>query len=146
MAEWLTRPEEWRDFFGRFERIVLVANSDAVSIDAVASRHGDGALYVFFNKVYKVLATPFRHKSLLVARSSPVGANIVYRREVSEVLGYLPEEHLAGILGLACHVEERFSSAAAFDGRPAGSLQLTDHFANFYPGSHRPTSGFALAL
>ena len=146
MAQWLAQPDEWRQFFDRYRRVVLIANSDGVDISAVTQKHGDEALYVFFNKVYKVLKTPFGGEALLVARSSPIGANIVYRKEVGAVLGYLPDSSLTGVLNLACGTDEVFSDAHEFVGRNAGQLQLASHFADFYPQSHKPTSGFALAV
>ena len=76
-------------FFKGFARVVLVANSDAVDIAALSARYGDGTLFVFFNKVFKVLDAPFERPSLLIARSSQAGANIVYRGEVGTVLRLL---------------------------------------------------------
>ncbi|MEN3791774.1 3-deoxy-manno-octulosonate cytidylyltransferase [Fulvimarina sp. MAC3] len=144
--DWFASPEDWQRFFSGYDRVVLIANSDAVEIGEALKRHGENALFVFFNKVYKVLDKPFEKRSLLIARSSPSGANIVYRREVSDVLGYFQEGALLGVLGLACSDAEQFSPISAFEGRRAGRLRLADHFKNFYPTSHVPTSGFALAI
>ncbi|MDY8110701.1 3-deoxy-manno-octulosonate cytidylyltransferase [Fulvimarina sp. 2208YS6-2-32] len=146
MAQWFARPDEWQRYFEGYRRIVLIANSDAVEIAAAVRRHGRDALYVFFNKVYKVLDAPFAENALLVARSSPVGANIVYRREVADILRFFPPDRFAGVLNLACDDGERFSGAEEFGGRRAGQLQLAAYFDRFYPLSHKPTSGFALAV
>ncbi|RFC62853.1 3-deoxy-manno-octulosonate cytidylyltransferase [Fulvimarina endophytica] len=145
-SQWLVSPEDWQAFFDAYERVVLIANSDEVAIAEVVKKHGEGALFVFFNKVYKVLDAPFEAPCLLVARSSPSGANIVYRREVEEVLSYFRKDALLGILNLACADTERFSPIAAFEGRRAGRLSLAGYFREFYPTTHLPTSGFALAL
>ena len=145
-VDWFSSEEDWRGFFGRYDRVVLVANSDAVDIHTVVAKHGDTALFVFFNKVYKVLSAPFGAPSLLVARSSPAGANIVYRREVADVLGYFQGDALIGVLGLTVGADENFSPASAYQGRRAGTLRLVEHFADFYPRTHLPTSGFALAI
>jgi hypothetical protein len=72
-------PGEALSRFEGFGRVVLVANSEAVDVADLQARHA-GALFVFFNKVYKVLDRPFAGDALLVARSGPAGANIVYRR------------------------------------------------------------------
>jgi hypothetical protein len=135
----------WAGQFSGFERVVLVANSDAVDIASLASRYGEGTLFVFFNKVFKVLDAPFQRPSLLVARSSAAGANIVYRREVDDVLRLLRGEHFHGIANLKAGEGEVFSPVGDFDGARVGYLDLAPVFLDFYPETHVPTSGFALA-
>jgi hypothetical protein len=139
-------PAGWAAFFADYADIVLVANSDDVDMAALVSRFGPGALFVFFNKVYKVLDAPFAGAALLVARSSAAGANIVYRREVETVVGYFAPPGFAGILNLKAADSERFSPASDFGGTPAGFLDLSAHFSGFYPDDRIPTSGFALAV
>lgn len=136
----------WAAFFGGFARVVLVANSDAVDIAALTARYGDGTLFVFFNKVFKVLDAPFDRPSLLIARSSQAGANIVYRREVGTVLQLLRGPQFHGIANLKAGAAETFSPAESFENAPVGFLDLAPVFADFYPGTHVPTSGFALAF
>ena len=138
--------DEWRSFFRRYEHVVLVANSDAVDVSALRSRFGESALYVFFNKVFKVLDAPFEGRSLLVARSSPAGANIVYRGEVESVVRLLAPPGFCGILNLRAAQAEVFSRPDEFAGTPAGFLDLAGFFDGFYPATHVPTSGFALAF
>jgi hypothetical protein len=138
-------PEGWAGFFGRFDRVVLVANSDAVEIAALAARYGEGTLFVFFNKVFKVLDAPFDRPSLLIARSSHAGANIVYRREVGDVLRLLRGEQFHGIANLRAGEKEVFSPVEDFKGARVGYLDLVPVFLDFYPETHVPTSGFALA-
>lgn len=146
MIDGFRSPEDWRGYFAGFETIVLVANSDTADLDMLEKEFGADTLFVFFNKVYKVVKGTFPRRSLLVARSSPAGANIVYRNEVAAVTSRFQAEALEGILNLSCGPEEIFSPAEAFGGARAGHLDLTGHFAGFYPETHRPTSGFALAL
>ena len=136
----------WAGFFGRFEQVVLVANSDAVDMAALAARYGEGTLFVFFNKVFKVLDAPFTRPSLLIARSSHAGANIVYRREVADVLRLLESDRFEGIANLKAGAREVFSPAEAFEGARVGFLDLMPVLGGFYPASHVPTSGFALAF
>ena len=136
----------WAGFFGRFEQVVLVANSDAVDMAALGASYGEGTLFVFFNKVFKVLDAPFTRPSLLIARSSHAGANIVYRREVADVLGLLRGGQFEGIANLRAGDREIFSPAEAFEGARVGFLDLTPVLAGFYPTTHVPTSGFALAF
>lgn len=137
--------DAWRSFFGSYRRIVLVANSDAVSSSML--QPADDTLFVFFNKVYKVLSEPFAGPSLLVARSSPAGANIVYRREVDEVTKLLRSERFLGICNLRVGTHERFSEPREFGApEPISSLDLVSAMADFYPATHVATSGFALAV
>ncbi|KQT59668.1 MULTISPECIES: hypothetical protein [unclassified Aureimonas] len=136
----------WSAFFGAFDDIVLVANSDAVDIADLDRRFGEKTLFVFFNKVYKVLDQAFVRPSILVARSSEAGANIVYRREVEDVVRLLAEPGFRGILNLRVAPVERFSERREFGERAVGFLDLADHFADFYSARHVPSSGFALAV
>ncbi|WP_182084612.1 3-deoxy-manno-octulosonate cytidylyltransferase [Aureimonas sp. ME7] len=137
----------WRAFFARYETIVLVANSDAVRIDELRRAFGERTLFVFFNKVYKVLAEPFDGECVLVARSSPAGANIVYRREVDDVLRLVRSPAFRGIVNLRAGTHERFSSVEEFGGATdIGHLDLAPTMAGFYPSGQVATSGFALAV
>lgn len=136
----------WSELFSRYTHIVLVANSEQAQLDAVRSGLPDTALFVFFNKVYKVLERPFDGNALLVARSGSVGANIVYRREVGDVLNYFPGDRFVGVANLRVDAGERFSRAEDFGGAAVGHLDLASHFTDFYPKGRIPTSGFALAV
>ncbi|TFF24833.1 3-deoxy-manno-octulosonate cytidylyltransferase [Jiella endophytica] len=136
----------WAGFFSRFATILLVANSEAADVAALRKAYPDRVLFVFFNKVYKVLSGPFDGDSLLVARSSPAGANIVHRREVEAVCSHFPGPKFNGILNIKAIPAERLSEAAEFGDRPVGHLDLSEHFAGFYPPDYAPTTGFALAL
>ena len=139
--------ERWAQFFRGFRTILLVANSDAVRIDDLRARYGEGALFVFFNKVYKVLDRPFEGECLLVARSGPAGANIVYRREVGDVAKLVRSPRFHGICNLRVGTGERFSAAEEFAiPEPVGHLDLSQNLSGFYPETHLATSGFALAL
>lgn len=142
----LISAEDWRGFFAVHSEIVLVANSDAVDIGALRAGMSGGALFVFFNKVYKVLDRPFDGHALLVARSGMTGANIAYRREVGEVLKFFPSARFAGVMNMMSGETEIFSPAGDFEGAPVGHLDLTGYFADFYTPGHRPSSGFALAV
>ncbi|MBO0904157.1 3-deoxy-manno-octulosonate cytidylyltransferase [Jiella sonneratiae] len=139
-------PDGWAGFFSRHRTVVLVANSEAANVEALRESFGDGVLFVFFNKVYKVLKAPFDGPSLLVARSSIAGANIVHRREVETVCGYFEGPGFSGILNLKALAAERFSEARDFGERSVGHLDLAADFADFYPPDYAPTTGFALAL
>ncbi|MBB3934753.1 3-deoxy-manno-octulosonate cytidylyltransferase [Aureimonas phyllosphaerae] len=139
--------ERWAAFFGAYATIVLVANSDAVDIASLRARYGASALFVFFNKVYKVLDAPFDGECLLVARSSRAGANIVYRREVEDVLRLVRSERFRGICNLRAGRHERFSAPAEFGaGIAVGQLDTAASMDGFYPSDQVATSGFALAL
>lgn len=133
-------------FFSAFPAIVLVANSDAVDLRSLKGTYGPDALFVFFNKVYKVLDRPFEGSCILVARSGPAGANIVYRREVGDVLRLVNGPGFRGILNIRGGAGEAFSDKAAFGFEKVGHLDLAPSVAGFYPSTHVPTSGFALAL
>ncbi len=127
-------------------RIVLVANSDAADVGTLETLDDGSTLFVFFNKTYKVLNRPFGRPCLLLARSSPAGANIVYRREVEAVTRHLVGPGFRGIVNLKAGAKERFSAPAEFGGHAVAPLDLSRAFVGFYSPAHVPTSGFALAL
>jgi hypothetical protein len=141
----LLASEDWRPLFSAYSTIVLVANSGNVDVNALRAKLPVDTLFVFFNKVFRVLERPFDGNSLLVARSGLAGADIVYRREVHNVVRFFNGDRFHGIMNLTGSSREKFSPASAFNGVPAGHLDLTDFFADFYPTEHVPSSGFALA-
>ncbi|MCB8837077.1 3-deoxy-manno-octulosonate cytidylyltransferase [Aurantimonas sp. VKM B-3413] len=138
--------EGWAAFFSGYSRIVLVANSEQVDIVSLRARYAEDTLFVFFNKVFKVLSEPFEGNALIVARSSPSGANIVYRREVDAVLRLLRGPGFRGIANLRAGPREVFSRREEFGDAEVGFLDLCEIFDDFYPRTHVPTSGFALAF
>ncbi|TCL62378.1 3-deoxy-manno-octulosonate cytidylyltransferase [Rhizobium sp. BK251] len=143
----LKTAEDWRRLLSPYPYIVLAANSDAVDMKALQAEFPPNSLFVFFNKVYKILDRPFEGNALLVARSGTMGANIVYRREVGDVVAYFPNEGFLGIMNLRVDAGERLSDPSEFGGGvPVGYLDQADFFAEFYPPGRMPTSGFALAL
>ncbi|OWV98420.1 3-deoxy-manno-octulosonate cytidylyltransferase [Rhizobium sp. R72] len=138
--------EDWRSFFLGYSDIVLVANSDEVDIDELTSRFPETTLFVFFNKVYKVLSEPFTRAAVLVSRSGAQGANLVKSGKVSKVLPYFDKGSFLGIINLTIGGSERPSPASAFGDVKVRHLDLTDVFAPFYPPTSLPTSGFALCF
>nr|WP_082960259.1 3-deoxy-manno-octulosonate cytidylyltransferase [Rhizobium leucaenae] len=145
-AAGLTTADEWRSVLAAFSHIVLVANSDAVDIGSLQQQFPSSALFIFFNKVYKVLDRPFHGYSLLISRGQPRGANIVYRGEVGDVVKFLPKEHFLGIMNIRLGLEEKLNPAADFQGAPTGHLDLVGFSNDFYTEGKTPTSGFAMAL
>lgn len=138
--------EQWRAIFAAFSHIILVANSDAVDIAELRRQYPTNALFVFFNKVYKVLEAPFPEHALLISRGSSRGANIVYRREVGEVVKFFPKDRFLGIMNIRLNAEEKLNTAAEFENTPTGHLDLSGFCSDFYPEDKLPTSGFAIAL
>jgi hypothetical protein len=141
----LSTRDDWRSLFAAFPVIALVANSDEVDIDALRASLPRDTLFVFFNKVYKVLHRPFDGNSLLVARSGTGGSNIVSRGEVGKGVSYFPPGFL-GIMCMRAAGVDKVTPASAFGGIPTGQLDLTDYFTDFYPADHLPSTGFALAV
>jgi hypothetical protein len=138
--------DDWRPLFASYSAIVLVANSDSVDIDALRASLPEDALFVFFNRVFKVLDRPFDGNALLVARSGSGGANIVRRREVANVVGYFPSDRFLGIMSVKASSHEKVATTSDFGGVPTGQLDLAGYFADFYPPDHLPSTGFALAV
>lgn len=145
-AAGLNGTDEWRRVLAGFSHIVLVANSDTVDIGSLQTQFPETALFVFFNKVYKVLDRPFHGHSLLISRGQPRGANIVYRGEVGEVVKFFPKEYFLGIMNIRLGLEEKLNPAVDFQGAPTGHLDLVGFCSDFYTEGKTPTSGFAMAL
>lgn len=136
----------WKEFFGRFSNIVLMANSDALDPVVIEKQFpSDGSLFIFFNKVYKVLDNRFSSSALLVARSGKSGANIVHRREVPEVLRFFPGSNFLGVVNVRTASEERFSPECDFgQATPIFHVDLEPILQASYPAFKIPTSGYAI--
>lgn len=145
-TENLATPEQWRALFSRFSHVVLVANSDEVSVKELQEEYPGTALFVFFNKVYKILDEQFSGNSLLISRAQPRGANIVYRNEVADVVKLLASQKFLGIMNIRLAEIERLNTRADYLGTPTGHLDLVGFCADFYPKDKVATSGFAMAL
>jgi hypothetical protein len=142
----LSTREEWRSLFASYPVIALVANSEEVDIDALRANLPGDTLFVFFNKVYKILDRPFYGNSLLAVRSGTGGPNILTRGSVDHVVGYFPPDRFLGIMCIRAGAVEKVTPASAFGGVPTGQLDLADYFMDFYPDDHLPSTGFALAV
>ncbi|MBM3094312.1 3-deoxy-manno-octulosonate cytidylyltransferase [Ensifer sp. T173] len=142
----LVAAEQWRALFADFSHIVLVANSDQVDIEELQAEYPSTTLFIFFNKVYKVLDKKFTGHSLLISRAQPRGANIVYRQEVADVVKLFAPEKFLGIMNIRLGAGERLNTTSDYLGTPTGHLDLTGYCAEFYPANKTPTSGFAVAL
>ncbi|MFQ6240269.1 3-deoxy-manno-octulosonate cytidylyltransferase [Sinorhizobium meliloti] len=145
-TENVATPEQWRALFSRFSHVVLVANSDEVSVKELQEEYPGTALFVFFNKVYKILDEQFSGNSLLISRAQPRGANIVYRNEVADVVKLLAPQKFLGIMNIRLAEIERLNTSADYLGTPTGHLDLVGFCADFYPKDKVATSGFAMAL
>ncbi|HVK91747.1 MAG TPA: 3-deoxy-manno-octulosonate cytidylyltransferase [Mycoplana sp.] len=145
-ASGLTSPEDWRRLFSPYSHIVLIANSTAVDVPALCAQYPPTTLFVFFNKVYKILDRPFEGHALLISRGQPRGANIVYRGEVDQVLSFFDRAHFLGIMNIRLNAEERLNTAADFRNAPTGHLDLPGYVDSFYTEGKTPTSGFAMAF
>src|ERR1700712_31902 len=145
-ASGLTDPQGWRRLFAAFSHVVLVANSREVRSEELQQAFPESALFVFFNKVYKVLDKPFMGHALLISRGQPRGANIVYRGEVGEVVKFFPRDRFLGVMNLRIHASEKLNTAADYENNPTGHLDLVGFCGDFYPEDKLPTSGFAMAL
>jgi len=138
--------EEWRAFFSPYSHIVLIGNSEAAQPEQLLQTYPPATLFVFFNKVYKVLDSGFDAPCLLIARSGMMGANIVHRREVADVLKFFQTERFLGIVNVRVDGSEALSPTSAFNGATVRHLDLRDILGQTYPSGKFATSGFALTL
>lgn len=142
----LTQPDGWRQLLSSYSDIVLVANSTASNVRELRAQYPADTLFVFFNKVFKVLDQPFEGHALLITRGQPRGAGIVYRGEVDEVLSFFDKAHFLGIMNIRLAEDEKPNTAADFHDAPTGHLDLRGHFDPLYTEGKVPTSGFAMAV
>ncbi|GGF85393.1 3-deoxy-manno-octulosonate cytidylyltransferase [Rhizobium wenxiniae] len=145
-TENLCSHEEWQSFFSRFSHFVLVANSDDQTLDAIRSSYPDTALFIFFNRVNKVLKEPFVGNSILVTRSNQAGSELVYRDILGQMVALLPAPGFLGVMNMRTVEFERLMEPSQFKQAPAGTLDLAEYFHDLYPQEHTASSGFAMAL
>ncbi|MDM9645453.1 3-deoxy-manno-octulosonate cytidylyltransferase [Rhizobium sp. S163] len=138
--------EEWKSLLAGYSDVVLVANSDEVNIEELKARFPDTTLFIFFNKVFKVLNEPFTRPSLLLSRSGTLGANLVKSGKVDKVLPYFDMRTFHGVVNVKAGPNEQLSPASAFGDVHVRHLDLTEVFTPFYPPTGVPTTGFALCF
>lgn len=145
-TENLRSPEEWQSFFSQFSHFVLIANSDEQTLEGIRPLYPDTALFIFFNRVNKVLNKPFDGNSILVTRSNQAGSELVYRDILGQMVSLLPTPGFKGVINMRVVEFERLMEPSQFKQAPAGTLDLAEYFRNFYPQDHTASSGFAMAL
>ncbi len=146
LADISTLTTDPRGFFAPYSSVVLVANSrDAVGI-LESQELGARPLFIFFNRVYRILSQRYDGDCMLISRSSPVGSSLVYRKELPDVLSLVEGKGFRGIINVRARDKERLSPAEDFQGRPVAFLDLADWAKAIYPkGRRMPSSGFAVA-
>lgn len=138
--------EQWQQFFSVFSHIVLIANSDANQIETLRRSYPDTTLFLFFNKVDKVLSAPFQGNTLLVTRSNQAGSELVYRNILDRMVALLPSPGFRGVMNLRADCREAMNRVEDFGDVPAGLLDLAAYFEEFYPLDHNASTGFAMAV
>ncbi|TCM58508.1 hypothetical protein C8J36_101411 [Rhizobium sp. PP-F2F-G48] len=137
---------DWIEFFSEFSRIVLVANSDTAEPEDLPDDVRDSTLFVYFNRVNRVLDTPTSDNTLLVTRSNQAGSELVYRGILSEMTALLQKPGFRGIMNLRAVAFEHLQSESELGPSPAGTLDLAAYLRPLYPQDHTASTGFALAL
>lgn len=137
---------DWIGFFSGFNPIVVVANSESQALDTFRESVPETALFVFFNRADRLLATSFTGNSLLITRSNQAGSELVYRGQVDLVAQKLSPPGFRGFLNLKCADFETLQDPGDFSGYAAGVLDLSSYLADFYPTDHTASSGFAIAI
>ncbi|MDT1062029.1 hypothetical protein RM190_09190 [Paracoccus sp. CPCC 101403] len=137
---------EWKAFFQAYSNVVLVANSAETDIASLLRDFPQDTLFIFFNKVYKVLDVPFPRPAILACRSGMMGANIVHRREVPEVLKFFDRDTFLGVVNIKVGPDENLSPPEAFGDVPVKHLDLSGVLLPFYPQDKAPTTGFGLCV
>lgn len=136
---------EWRSFFAAYDTIVLVANSDEQQLRAILADPPPNPLYIFFNKIDRVLDAPFAHDCILVTRCNTAGSEVVYRGRLPSMLRHLPSPHFKGVANLRAASRERLNRPEEFGGIEAGYIDMAAFLERFYPSEHTASSGFAMA-
>ena len=136
---------ELASWLASFDRIALVANSSEASPQQLTALP-DGTLFVFFNRVFKILERPFTRPCVLMVRCADPEPNLVYRREQDTVLSLLDGGSFNGVIQLRAASHERFAGSDAFGAAPVARLDLVEEFQRTYPARSVPTSGYALAV
>ena len=137
---------DWRAFFNRFARVVLIGNSHEADPAALGRQFGDDTLFVFFNRVYKVLDAPFAGRRMLVARATDRGAIIVRSNVVDLVHPLMAGAGFEGVINLKGETMDRFDEPSAFRLGPVWPLDLSTVGQGLYPAGKVPSTGFAFLL
>lgn len=136
----------WKRFFDQFSHIVLVGNSHEADIEALRARLPETALFVFFNRVYKVLAEPFPGHSILVSCSTDKGALIVQAGVVDLVMPLLRPGCFHGVIDMLVEPGSIRNKPADFGEDELFVLDLGGSEAGFYTKGQVPTTGLYFTL
>jgi len=138
--------DQWQFFFSRFDHFVLVANSEEQELRKAQANVQGKVLFIFFNKVDRVLDEVFPENAILVTRSNQAGSELVYKGTLGRMLRFFSPKSFQGVLNLRTVDYERLNEPEDFGSVSAGFMDLADFCSRFYPSRHAASSGFALAL
>lgn len=133
-----------------YEMVALIANSEAVDIDAITRSMPARTLYVFFTGCAKVLSRPFEHDAVLCHRLVAGGTRFLKSKKHFDRAYSLFSKPLKAEVGM-------LASPGVPDGTPplpaARSSTLVPYTLDFdytlghiYPVKRVPTTGFAMAM
>lgn len=133
-----------------YEMVALIANSEAINIDAITQSMPARTLYVFFTGCAKVLSRPFEHDAVLCHRLVADGTRFLKSQKHFNRAYSLFAKPLKAEVGM-------LASPGVPDGTPplpaARSSKLVPYTLDFdytighiYPVKRVPTTGFAMAM
>ena len=139
-------PDDLHALFARHELIALVANNEALDIEAVRRSLPENTLFVFFTGCEKILTRRFEGEAALCHRLVTPDRFLKAPKYFRMAYSLLPE-NLAAEMGI---IADRGSPAVQEAPRQSGLvphlIDFDHEFSGFYPQGRMPTTGFALAL
>lgn len=141
-------PDDLHALFARRDLIALVANNEALDIEAVHRSLPEGTLFVFFTGCEKILTRKFEGEAALCHRLVTPDRFLKAPKYFRMAYSLLPDR-LAAEVGI---IADRGTSAGPRPQAPRRSglvphlIDFDFEFAGFYPEGRMPTTGFALAL
>lgn len=136
----------WKRFFDQFSHVVLVGNSHEADVEELRARLPETALFVFFNRVYKILSEPFPGHSILVSCSTDKGALIVQAGVVDLVMPLLRPGRFHGVVDMLVEPGSIRNAPADFGEDDLFVLDLGGREADFYTKGQVPTTGLYFTL
>ena len=142
--------EEFEAFLTGYEKVALIANSEAVDIKAIQAGLPEKTLYVFFTGCAKVLHRPFTGDAVLCHRLVGDGSKFLKSQKHFDRAHSLLANGLKAEIGVLA--SRRMTDGAPSITSPRQSplvghtLDFDYDFGTLYPQGRMPTTGFAIAI
>ena len=142
--------EDFETILSGYDKVALIANSEAVDIEAIQAGLPEKTLYIFFTGCAKVLHRPFTGDVILCHRLVSGGSKFLKSQKHFDTAYSLFAGDLKAEIGVLAGRGMEDGAPAMASPRQSPLVRYTldfDYdFGALYPQDRKPTTGFAIAI